>query len=154
MLTGITGMCTFSIPQRPLLNHPLCKPPTCLQVLQECVPFHPSAYTLLNHPFCKSPTCLQVSHVYTLQPSAWTIGPSFLYTTNMITGETGIFTYLHEDHQHSLQVSKHCNENPIYVFPEMKLRSLVSNYYIILSVSNLYISRIGPYLAAASHDLC
>jgi hypothetical protein len=33
----------------------------------------------------------------------------------------------------------HCFENPIYVFPEIKLRGFVPNYYIHLSVSNLYI---------------
>jgi hypothetical protein len=47
------------------------------------------------------------------------------------------------DHQHSYQVYNHCTENPIYVFPEMKLRSLVHNSYINLSVSDLYISEIG-----------
>jgi|LakMenEpi03Aug12_release.lakeMendotaPanAssembly.Ray.scaffolds.fasta_scaffold673048_1 hypothetical protein len=34
----------------------------------------------------------------------------------------------------------HCTENPIYVFPEMKLSGLVPNSYIQVSVSNLYIS--------------
>jgi hypothetical protein len=37
----------------------------------------------------------------------------------------------------------HCTENPIYVFPEMKLRGLVPNSYIHVSVSNFYIPRIG-----------
>jgi hypothetical protein len=37
----------------------------------------------------------------------------------------------------------HCTENPIYVFPEMKLRGLVPNSYIHVSVSELYIPRIG-----------
>jgi hypothetical protein len=37
----------------------------------------------------------------------------------------------------------HCAENPIYVFPEMKLRSHVPNSYIHVSVSDLYIPRIG-----------
>jgi hypothetical protein len=35
----------------------------------------------------------------------------------------------------------HCTENPIYVFPEMKLRSLVPNSYIHVSVSHLYFPR-------------
>ncbi len=34
----------------------------------------------------------------------------------------------------------HCVENPIYLFPEMKLRSLAPNFYM---VSDLYIPRIG-----------
>ncbi len=37
----------------------------------------------------------------------------------------------------------HCTENPIYVIPEMKLRGLVPNFYIYVSVSDLYIPRIG-----------
>jgi hypothetical protein len=35
----------------------------------------------------------------------------------------------------------HCIENPIYVFPEMKLHGLVPNSYIHVSVSDLYIPR-------------
>jgi hypothetical protein len=41
------------------------------------------------------------------------------------------------------KVVPYCIENPIYVFPEMKLRGLVSNSYIHVSVRNLYIPRIG-----------
>jgi hypothetical protein len=37
----------------------------------------------------------------------------------------------------------YCTENPIYVFPEMKLRGLVPNSYIHVSVKKLYIPRIG-----------
>jgi hypothetical protein len=37
----------------------------------------------------------------------------------------------------------HCTENQIYVFSEMKLRGLVTNSYIHVSVSDLYIPRIG-----------
>jgi hypothetical protein len=44
----------------------------------------------------------------------------------------------------------HCSENPIYVLPEMKLRGLLPISYIHVSVSDLYIPRIGSaYLAAA-----
>ncbi len=35
------------------------------------------------------------------------------------------------------KVTTHCTENHIYVFPEMKLRGLVPNSYIHVSVSNL-----------------
>ncbi len=35
----------------------------------------------------------------------------------------------------------HCTENPIYVFPEMKLRGLVSSSYMHIYVSD--IPRIG-----------
>jgi hypothetical protein len=37
----------------------------------------------------------------------------------------------------------HCTENLIYVFPETKLHGLVPNSYIHVSVSDLYIPRIG-----------
>jgi hypothetical protein len=43
-------------------------------------------------------------------------------------------------------VNEHCTENLIYVFPEMKLRSLVPNSYIHVSVSDFYIPRIGPHI--------
>jgi hypothetical protein len=37
----------------------------------------------------------------------------------------------------------HCTENPIFKFPEMKLPALVPNSYIHVSVSDLYIPRVG-----------
>ncbi len=37
----------------------------------------------------------------------------------------------------------HCAKNPIYVFPKIKLGGLVPNSYIYVSVSDLYITRIG-----------
>jgi hypothetical protein len=40
----------------------------------------------------------------------------------------------------------HCNEDPIYVFPEMELRGLNPNFNIHVSVSDLYISRMGPHI--------
>jgi hypothetical protein len=42
--------------------------------------------------------------------------------------------------------SRHCNENPIYVFPEKELRGLSPNFHIHVSVTDLYISRIGPHI--------
>jgi hypothetical protein len=39
----------------------------------------------------------------------------------------------------------HCNENPIYVFPEKELRGLSPNIHIHVSVNDLYIPRIGPH---------
>jgi hypothetical protein len=38
---------------------------------------------------------------------------------------------------------RHCTKNPIYVLPEMKLCDLAPNSCIHVSVSNLYIPRIG-----------
>jgi hypothetical protein len=40
----------------------------------------------------------------------------------------------------------HCTENPIYVFPEKELRGISPNSYIHVSVSDLYIPRIGPHI--------
>ncbi len=40
----------------------------------------------------------------------------------------------------------HCNENPIYVFPEKELRGLSPNFRINVSVSDLYIPRISPHI--------
>jgi hypothetical protein len=40
----------------------------------------------------------------------------------------------------------HCNENPIYVFPEKQLRDLSPNFHIYLSVSDLFIPGIGPHI--------
>jgi hypothetical protein len=42
----------------------------------------------------------------------------------------------------------HCNGNPIYVFLFWKLRGLSPNFYIHVSVRDLYIyiPRIGPYI--------
>ncbi len=37
----------------------------------------------------------------------------------------------------------HCTENPICIFPEMKLRGLVPNSYIHVSLSDLYNPRIS-----------
>jgi hypothetical protein len=38
---------------------------------------------------------------------------------------------------------KHCSGNPIYLFPEMKLHSLVPNSYVHVSVMDLYIPMIS-----------
>ncbi len=40
----------------------------------------------------------------------------------------------------------HCNENPIYVFPEKELRRLSPNFHIHVSVSDLYIPRIDLHI--------
>ena len=43
--------------------------------------------------------------------------------------------------------SSHCNENPIYVFLFWELRGLSPNFHIHVSVSDLYIPRIGPHIS-------
>jgi hypothetical protein len=47
-----------------------------------------------------------------------------------------------------LTAGLHCKEDPIYVFPEIKLHTLVPNFHIHVSVSDLYIPMIGPPAAA------
>ncbi len=41
----------------------------------------------------------------------------------------------------------HCKENPIYVFLFWELRGLSRNFHIHVSVSDLYIPRIGPHIS-------
>jgi hypothetical protein len=43
-------------------------------------------------------------------------------------------------------VYPHCSENPINVFPEKELRGLSPSFHIHVSVSDLYIPRIGPHI--------
>ncbi len=40
----------------------------------------------------------------------------------------------------------HCNENPIYVFPEKEMCCPSPNFQILVSVNNLYVPRIGPHI--------
>jgi hypothetical protein len=40
----------------------------------------------------------------------------------------------------------HCDENPVYVFPEKELRGLSPNFQIHVAVSDLYNPRIGPHI--------
>ncbi len=41
--------------------------------------------------------------------------------------------------------TRHCNENPVHVFPEKELRSLSLNFHIHVSVSDLY-PKIYPHI--------
>jgi hypothetical protein len=40
----------------------------------------------------------------------------------------------------------HCEENPIYVLPEKKLRGLSPSFHIHVSVSDLHILTNGPHI--------
>jgi hypothetical protein len=51
----------------------------------------------------------------------------------------------HEDNGEVLR-TVHCNENPIYVFLFWELRGRSPNFHIHVSVSDLYIPRIGPHI--------
>ncbi len=46
----------------------------------------------------------------------------------------------------STQSFPHCNENPIYVFPEKELCGLIPNFHNHVSVSDSYILMIGPHI--------
>jgi hypothetical protein len=43
----------------------------------------------------------------------------------------------------------HCKENPVYVFIFLELRGLSPNFYIHVSVSDLYIPRISPHISCS-----
>ncbi len=43
----------------------------------------------------------------------------------------------------------HCKENPIYVFLFQELLGLSPNFHIHVSVSDLYIPRIGPHISCS-----
>jgi hypothetical protein len=43
--------------------------------------------------------------------------------------------------------SRHCKENPIYVFLSLELHGLSPNIHIPVPVSDLYIPRIGPHIS-------
>jgi hypothetical protein len=43
----------------------------------------------------------------------------------------------------------HCNENPTYVFLFWELRRLSPNFHTHVSVSDLYIPRIGPHISCS-----
>ncbi len=45
--------------------------------------------------------------------------------------------------QIQLSIARKQSHTPIFVFPEMKLLDLIPNSYIHVSVSDLYIPRIG-----------
>jgi hypothetical protein len=40
---------------------------------------------------------------------------------------------------------EHCNENPVYVFPEKELHGLSPSFHIHVNVSDLRISSFGPH---------
>ncbi len=44
----------------------------------------------------------------------------------------------------NINIHAHCKEISIYVFPEKELRGFSPNFHIHASVSDQYISRIGP----------
>jgi hypothetical protein len=43
----------------------------------------------------------------------------------------------------------HCNGNSVYIFLFWELRGLSPNFHIHVSVSDLYISRIGPHFSSS-----
>ncbi len=45
-----------------------------------------------------------------------------------------------------LVITVHCYENPSYVFLFWELRGISPNFHIHVTVSDLYIPRIGPHI--------
>jgi hypothetical protein len=66
--------------------------------------------------------------------------------SNQIKSLAIIFMNLTATYNKKLEVvpKPHCKDNSIYVIPERKLRGLIPNFYIHISVSDLYIPTIGP----------
>ncbi len=52
------------------------------------------------------------------------------------------------DHHHQ-DCMLHCKENPIYVFLFWELRGLSPNFDIHVSLSDIYIPRIGPHISCS-----
>jgi hypothetical protein len=52
--------------------------------------------------------------------------------------------YMQQNYWRRYTLQIHCTENSKQIFPEMKLRGLVPNFHIHVSVSDLYIPMIGP----------
>jgi hypothetical protein len=52
----------------------------------------------------------------------------------------------HGDESAPVLIILHCHKNPIYVFFFWELRGLSPNFHIHVSVSDLYIPRIGPHI--------
>jgi hypothetical protein len=67
---------------------------------------------------------------------AWLNFSHFLVSHLKLRGRFGISTAL----------QTHCAENSKQIFPEMKLCGLVPNFYINVSVSDLYNPTIGPHI--------
>ncbi len=49
----------------------------------------------------------------------------------------------------SASVELHCNDNSVYIFLFWELRGLSPNFHIHVSVSDLYIPRIGPHISSS-----
>ncbi len=72
------------------------------------------------------------------------------YTSIVKLSKQGVFFTGYGETETTYICLLQCTENPIYVFPEMKLQGLVSNSYIHVSVSNfIYSQDLSAYLAAA-----
>jgi hypothetical protein len=75
-------------------------------------------------------------------------GGGFISNVMLCKGLSGyIITtkYVHTSWQSSSWTA-HCNENPMYVFPEKELPGLGPNFNIHVSVSDLYMPKIGPHI--------
>ncbi len=52
-------------------------------------------------------------------------------------------------HIQESHLDPHCNGNSVYIFLFWELRGLSSNFHIHMSVSDLYIPRIGPHISSS-----
>jgi hypothetical protein len=73
----------------------------------------------------------------------WTAPPLLDLVLSVMGGEEAcLLLPTHQPTQGHSQAGPHCNENPIYVFLFWELFGPSPNFH--MSVSNLYIPRIGP----------
>ncbi len=76
--------------------------------------------------------------------------PSLIYSLSLLFI---LFPFLYYACNFSLSLCStlahlHCKEDPIYVFPEMKLRGLIPNFHIHVSVSDIPTDRSTNFAAA------
>jgi hypothetical protein len=86
------------------------------------------------------------NHISVAEPITYLIGSSTRIRDGLIKAlgnlkDCAIVFNFKQMHSTTLT---HCKEDPISVFPEMKLRGLSPNFHRHVSLSDLYISTIGP----------
>jgi hypothetical protein len=79
----------------------------------------------------------------------------YVYTESMVTGKkTGIAGRIRRENrvlktEAENLILVHCKGDSVYIFLFCELRGLSPNFYIHVSVSDLYIPRIGPHISSS-----
>jgi hypothetical protein len=78
---------------------------------------------------------------------------SLIYTLQQAYREMGLLLLLgmlhYITHNFFAEITVHCKGNSVYIFLFWELRGLGPNFHIHVSVSDLYIPRIGPHISSA-----